>query len=87
MALGKLIKSSHNGTRIHQQCLIIRQRKPFTRDTAPGMVRAQDGEEEILWTLLDPETNNVLVEGVDTDFLQQEIDAGRLEISSGWNGS
>ena len=86
MALGKLIKTSHNGTQVIQECLIIRQRKPFTSD-GPLPPSNSVQEEEILWTLLDPETNNVLVEGVDSEFLQQEMDAGRLEVSSGWSGS
>ncbi len=33
----------------------------------------------------DPETNNVLADGVDTSFLRQEIKAGRLEAEAGWD--
>lgn len=86
MALGKLIKSNGNGNGngpVFQQCLIVRQRKPFTCDLPEDEVNMGD---ELLWTVLDPETNNVLIEGVDSEFLAQEVESGRLEISSGWTG-
>lgn len=84
MALGKLIKTNGNGNgQVFQQCLIIRQRKPFSSDLPQDTIP----DNEILWTLLDPETNNVLAEGIDSEFLQLEVDAGRLEILSGWNFS
>ena len=46
---------------------------------------AQSPEGSTLWVLLDPETNNVLADGIDTDFLKQEILAGRLELEAGWD--
>ena len=38
-----------------------------------------------LWTILDTENNNELVQGVTTRFLRAEIKAQRLIIDAGWD--
>lgn len=75
MPLGKLIKRVPPGHgAVFQQCIMTRQKN----------VPVPEGGEP-LWVLLDPETNNVLADGVDTTFLRNEIKAGRLEAETGWD--
>ena len=76
MPIGKLIKRAQPGQQaVYQQCLMTRQKS----------VPAGEATAEPLWVLLDPETNNVLADGVDTSFLRQEIKSGRLEAEAGWD--
>ena len=37
------------------------------------------------WSILDPETNNELVKGASTNFIREEISAGRLVVDLGWD--
>jgi hypothetical protein len=82
MPLGKLLKTQQpDQPRAFQNCLLTRQCGP--NGDPHGTQAAMPG----LWTLLDPDTNNVLAAGIDTAFLLAEIEAGRLELEAGWDRS
>ena len=53
----------------------------LVRQSQPCVLVQEKGR----WVALDPENNNELIKNVSTDFLRQEIQAGRLLVDAGWD--
>lgn len=69
MAIGKLIKKQkiNDPSSIFYQFFFMKRKE-------------EDYSTEALWTLLNPENNQILLDGVSTSFLLSEIKNGRIII-------